>query len=186
MMGPKALLFVPENELRDMRSTLTNYMPFIQQFTRATNLDSLFALVNYQIYHAKKNAKPTPRTTRCSRRVAHADPHRQRKPRHSLRRPGTPPSPGIFALFGADDGEARSRTSTSLMPRARFFSSRGARATEELNFPAVERLSDLKWRKPPRKCSGLNVGLTGEPVLDHDQMQQSQKDSRWWRRSCRW
>src|SRR6201999_3804878 len=43
MMGRKALLFVPQDDLRDMRNTLTNFLPFVQQFTHATNLDSLFS-----------------------------------------------------------------------------------------------------------------------------------------------
>src|SRR6266852_1735226 len=40
MMGRKALLFVPETDLREMQATLTNFLPFIQQFTHATNLNS--------------------------------------------------------------------------------------------------------------------------------------------------
>ena len=33
---------------------------------------------------------------------------------------------------------------------------------------------------------GLNVGITGEPVLEHDEMQQSQKDSTLAIDSSRW
>src|SRR5947209_6325004 len=40
MMGRKALLFVPEDELGDLRNTLKNFLPFIGEFTHATNLDS--------------------------------------------------------------------------------------------------------------------------------------------------
>src|SRR5215471_12822850 len=38
MLGSKALLFVPESDLKDLRKTLQDYRPFIQQFTRTTNL----------------------------------------------------------------------------------------------------------------------------------------------------
>ena len=37
MMGRKALLFVPEADLRSMHQTMQDFKPFLQQFTRATN-----------------------------------------------------------------------------------------------------------------------------------------------------
>ena len=33
MLGPKALLFVPEDNLADLKKTLQDYRPFIEQFT---------------------------------------------------------------------------------------------------------------------------------------------------------
>ena len=54
MMGNKALLFVPEPDLEDLRQTLKSYRPFIDQFTKATNLVSLFNLVNAQFRTAKR------------------------------------------------------------------------------------------------------------------------------------
>src|SRR6266567_2352177 len=47
-MGPKALLFLPEDALQDLLRTLQEYKPFLLQFTRATNLVSLLDLVNTQ------------------------------------------------------------------------------------------------------------------------------------------
>src|SRR5207249_1094591 len=46
MLGSKALLFVPEADLAELKKTLQDYRPFIEQFTRATNLVSLFNMVN--------------------------------------------------------------------------------------------------------------------------------------------
>src|SRR4030095_15700955 len=46
MLGPKALLFVPEDELTEMRQALRDYRPFLEQFSHANNLVSLFNLVN--------------------------------------------------------------------------------------------------------------------------------------------
>src|SRR6185295_18174546 len=54
MMGRKALLFVPTADLRNMESTLQNFRPFAQQFTKATNLVSLFDLVNSKIRKARE------------------------------------------------------------------------------------------------------------------------------------
>src|SRR6266545_2694260 len=48
LMGPKALLFVPEPELRELQKTLSDFQPFLRQFTRTTNLVSLFNFVNRQ------------------------------------------------------------------------------------------------------------------------------------------
>lgn len=171
MMGRKALMFVPDDELGDMRSTLTNFLPFIQQFTHATNLDSLFALVNSQIYHAKRESnaendallKALPMLTRI---VDQAE--------DSLQRPGTPPSPGITALFGASDEAQQDIYITYDKGRIYLVTAR-ARA-DELNGPAIERLREL-MESVEREVPGVNAGLTGEPVLEHDEMKQSQRDS---------
>src|SRR5687768_12758291 len=54
VMGPKALLFMPEEALRDLHKTLQDYKPFLIQFTKATNLISLFDLVNRQFRTASR------------------------------------------------------------------------------------------------------------------------------------
>ena len=46
----------------------------------------------------------------------------------------------------------------------------------DLNGKAVERLRQLIGQTQS-EVPGLNVGLTGEPVIEHDEMQQSQKDA---------
>src|SRR6185295_1847635 len=53
MLGRKALLFVPEKELRSMEKTMQEFKPFLRQFTRATNLWSLIEVVNDQIRTAR-------------------------------------------------------------------------------------------------------------------------------------
>ena len=45
-----------------------------------------------------------------------------------------------------------------------------------MNGPAVERMRELV-AQTEREVPGINVGITGEPVLEHDEMEQSQKDS---------
>src|SRR5881296_1689880 len=54
MLGSKALLFVPEKDLDELRKTLLDYRPFIQKFTRTTNLASLFSMVNTQFRTASR------------------------------------------------------------------------------------------------------------------------------------
>ena len=53
-MGPKALLFPSEDDLKDLLKTLQDYKPFLLQFTKATNLISLFDLVNTQFRTARR------------------------------------------------------------------------------------------------------------------------------------
>src|SRR5882724_1312371 len=38
MLGSKALLFFPEKDLGELQKTLKDYLPFIDKFTRTTNL----------------------------------------------------------------------------------------------------------------------------------------------------
>jgi uncharacterized protein len=54
IMGHKALLFLPEDALRDLHKTLQDYKPFLVQFTKATNLVSLFNLINTQFRTASR------------------------------------------------------------------------------------------------------------------------------------
>ena len=54
MMGSKALLFVPENDLAGLRDTLKDDLPFIEKFSQTTNLVSFFELVNTQFRTAKR------------------------------------------------------------------------------------------------------------------------------------
>jgi len=98
MLGNKALLFFPEKDLKELRETLRDYRPFIEQFAQATNLNSLFRLVNQQFRTAKReenaeNESLVKALPALERILAQAS--------DSLQRPGTPPSPGLTALFNA-------------------------------------------------------------------------------------
>ena len=57
MLGSKALLFVPEADLAELKTTLTDYRPFLQKFTHATNLVSLFSMINTQFRTANAEAE---------------------------------------------------------------------------------------------------------------------------------
>src|SRR5438094_7253918 len=98
MLGRKALLFFPEKDLKELLQTLRDYRPFIQQFVQATNLNSLFRLVNHQFLTAKREENAE------NESLAKALPAMERiisQASDSLLRPGTPPSPGLTALFNA-------------------------------------------------------------------------------------
>src|SRR5205814_7401033 len=100
MLGSKALLFVPATNLVDLKQTFKDFGPFIEQFSRTTNLASLFSMINTQFRTAKreKNAeteslvKALPALDRIITQAT-----------ASLSRSGVPPSPGITALFNPGD-----------------------------------------------------------------------------------
>jgi hopanoid biosynthesis associated RND transporter like protein HpnN len=171
MLGSKALLFVPEADLNDLKKTLGDYRPFIEQFTRTTNLVSLFAMVNTQFRTAKREQNAETES------LVKALPALERiitQARDCLRRSGTPPSPGITALFNPDESAEQQIYVTFANGRLYLVTAQAPR--EELNGEAVERLRVLV-DQTRSEVPGVNVGLTGEPVLEHDEMEQSQKDT---------
>jgi hopanoid biosynthesis associated RND transporter like protein HpnN len=171
MMGRKALLFLPEKTLSELQETLKTYRPFIEHFASATNLDFLFRQINRQFRTAKREASPEndslikalPALTRIIKQVT-----------DSLNRPGSPPSPGITALFNSEKEAEREQYITFGNGKFYLVSARPLR--EELNGPAVERLRALV-EQTQEEVPGVNAGITGEPVLEYDEMLQSQNDS---------
>ncbi len=171
MMGPKALLFVPEDDLVSLEKRLKDYQPFVQQFTRTTNLASLFEMVNTQFRTAKReqnaeNDSLIGALPALERIVNQAD--------SCLHHPGTPPSPGISALF--DGGKEAEQQVYITFKDGQIFLLTTHAPSEDLNGPAVERMQALV-QQTRYEVPGVNVGLTGEPVLEHDEMAQSQKDT---------
>ncbi|MEI9865162.1 MAG: MMPL family transporter [Limisphaerales bacterium] len=171
MMGAKALLFVPEKDLIGLKKTLSDVSPFIEKFTQTTNLVSFFDQINTAFRTAPREAnaqtdsliQSLPALTRI---VTQAD--------ESLKRPGTPPSPGVTALFDAGDEAVRNTYIT--FDHGKIFLVTAHAPIHDLNGKAVERIRKL-IQETQVEVPGLNVGLTGEPVIEHDEMEQSQKDT---------
>jgi uncharacterized protein len=171
MLGSKALLFVPEADLRNLKKTLINYHPFVQRFTRTTNLVSLFRMINSEFRTAKREKSAETES------MVKAFPALERivtEATGSLRRSGTPPSPGVTALFSPDQDAEKQIYLT--FAKGRIYLVTAQAPKEELNAAAVERFRTLV-AETKLEVTGLNVGLTGEPVLELDEMQQSQKDT---------
>jgi hopanoid biosynthesis associated RND transporter like protein HpnN len=171
MMGPKALLFLPEDTLDDLQKTLREYRPFIQSFGQATNLNTLFRTVNQQFRTASREANAE------NESMIKAVPALQRivdQASDSLTRPGMPPSPGITALFGAGPEAEREQYITFANGRLYLVTARAR--TADLNENAVARLRVL-IRETQVEVPGVNIGMTGEPVLEVDEMKQSQRDT---------
>ena len=171
MLGAKALLFIPEPDLVELRKKLNDYLPFIEPFTHTTNLVSLIDMINTQFRTAKreKNAE--------TESLIRAIPALERivtQATASLRRGGSPPSPGVFALFAA--GPEAERSIYITYAQGQIYLCTAQALTEAKNSEAVVRLRQLV-EETKAEVTGINVGLTGEPVLVYDEMQQSQKDT---------
>jgi hopanoid biosynthesis associated RND transporter like protein HpnN len=171
MLGSKALLFPSEKELEGLRKQLKDYLPFVQRFTKTTNLVSLFSMINTEFRTAK------PEQSSETESLMKALPAVQRiiqQGMDCLKRSGTPPSPGIMALF--NPGPDAEQGIYITFRGGRLFLVTAQAPTEKLNGKALERLRVLV-EQTKSEVPGLNVGITGEPVLEHDEMEQSQKDT---------
>jgi uncharacterized protein len=168
MLGSKALLFVPEPALADLKKTLRGYLPFVQRFANTTNLTRLFDLINENFRTAKREENAE------NRALMGALPMLEnilRDARASLELPGTPPSPGFAALLNAGPEDTY-----ITFANTRMFLLTAHAVDEASNKPAVRRLRQLV-DEIKSEVPAVNVGLTGEPVLAQDEMAQSQKDS---------
>jgi hopanoid biosynthesis associated RND transporter like protein HpnN len=171
MLGSKALLLVPEPDLRELQRTLKDFRPFLERFSHTTNLVSLVNLINSQFRGAKREAnaenesmiKALPALERIVRQAT-----------ASLKRPGMPPSPGVTALF--DAGKDAEQQIYVTFGEGRLYLVTAQAVKEELNGDAADRLRELV-DEVQREVPGLTVGVTGEPILEIDEMKQSQKDT---------
>lgn len=170
-MGPKALLFLPHDALRDLLKTLQEYQPMMSRFTQASNLVSLLDSLNTQFRTARRE------TNASNAALIKALPALERilsQAADSLTRPGQPPAPGINALF-EEAQEAEGQMYLTFASNRIYLVTAQAK-TAELNEAAIARVRQLV-AETQTEVSGLNVGLTGEPVLEIDEMIQSQRDS---------
>jgi len=172
LMGPKALLFVTNDTLLvEMAQRLREARPVLDHFAQVTNLNALFLAVIAQFRSAARNPQPPaptlleslPALERIATQAAEA-----------LQRPGPPPSPGITALFG---GGARAEEALYItFASNRIYLVTARPLNERLNEAAVHRLRAL-LDQTRAEVPGVNAGLTGGPVLEVDEMAQSQKDT---------
>jgi hopanoid biosynthesis associated RND transporter like protein HpnN len=171
VMGEKALLYASETNLAEMQTTLEAARPFIRQFTQTTNLVSLFAQVNTAFRTAPREETAETRSLvksipALARIVSQA--------REAIERPGSPPSPNVITLLGGSESDLLSSYITFAGGKIFLVTTHAPDARQ--TGPAVERLRELV-NQTKTEVPGLNVGITGEPVLDYDEMRQSEKDT---------
>lgn len=170
-LGPKALLFLPESGLRDLEQTLRNFLPMLKQFAAATNLVSLFDLVNTQF----RTANPEANADNLA--LVKAMPALERilaLAGDGIGRSGNPPSPGLYSLF--EGGKDATKQVYVTFDDGRIFLLTAQAARDEVEGDAVRKLMTL-MHQTQSEVPGINVGLTGEPVLEVDEMDQSKQDT---------
>jgi len=199
VLGNKALQFAETTNLTDLIEKLRGARPFIGQFTQTTNLVSLFEQVNKSFRTAKQEdnadneslAKSLPALERVVSQAQDA-----------LLHPGVPPSPNIVTLLDTS-GEGLLASyltfnhgrifvvtchapSTNEVPPVLWTLLKNAFRENVLHEPAAasgDMTSDAITRlralvqETRAEVPGVNVGITGQPVLDQDEMDQSQKDT---------
>jgi hopanoid biosynthesis associated RND transporter like protein HpnN len=180
MMGTNALLYASESDLVQMRTMLHAAQPFIEKFTATTNLVAFFDQINTAFRTAPQDTNADtealinslPALTRI---VSQAT--------DSLQRPGKPPSPNVITLFGGSESDVLDNYIT--FSKGRIFlltahpptvGENSAEDQDSFNAHAIDRLRELV-RQTKAEVPGVNVGITGEPVLDYDQMTQSEHDA---------
>jgi hopanoid biosynthesis associated RND transporter like protein HpnN len=171
MLGDKALQFATETNLVETRDTLRAARPFITQFARTTNLVSLFEQVNQAFRTAKQeenaqNKSLVKSLPALGRIVSQAN--------DALLRPGVPPSPNVITLL--DNGHEAVVSSYLTFAHGRIFVVTCHAPNDDMTGEVVDRLRQLV-KETRNEVPGVNVGITGEPVLDYDEMTQSQKDA---------
>jgi len=189
MMGSKALLYASETNLVEMKTMLRAAQPFVRQFTQTTNLVSFFEQINTAFRTAPREANADTKSLiqalpALTRIVTQAI--------DSLQRPGTPPSPNVIALFDTSGSGVLSNYITFANGRIFLVTThapnaktngptvdqqhqRGRQTQDEVNGYVIDRLRQLV-KQTQAEVPGLNVGITGMPVLDYDELAQSQKD----------
>lgn len=173
MLGSKGMLLIPEKDLETMRDLLGDYRPLMEQFGQATNLNSLLTLVTRQFAAAGKNEA----ARKDAESMIEGLPALERivlEAKDSLRRTGTPPSPGIYALFGLGAESEKEFYIASDDGRTYLVTAHAINSESEKQ--AVETMRDLV-RETQTEIPGVNAGFTGEPVLEFDEMQQAQSDT---------
>ncbi len=192
-MGTKALFFVPVNDLASIETTLQNELPFIQPFTQTTNLSSFFEEINTMFRTGSGTNAQTQSLIQSLPLLAGI----LNQATASMETSGKPPSPGVASLFSTNDSsdiyitfhhneiflllthppvnESDNSLPTiwSLLKKAM---SPDTAPPGDVTGDAIDRLRQL-IHETQGEVPGVNVGLTGEPVLDYDQMTQSQKDT---------
>lgn len=169
-MGPKALLMLPEEKLTAMLEGLHDCRPFVGKFGSVTNLNSLFLEIESQWLEVARNAgdaKEFAQVLPALRQIV-------QQGAESLTRVGVPPSPGLNALLASK--EDPSQGGYLQVAEGRIYILTCAAHRDEDNARAVRRLRELV-DLTRAEVPGVNAGVTGQPVLNQDEMFQARQDT---------
>ena len=174
LMGPKALLFLPEETLVDLQHNLWTNQPWFHTFSQATNLDTLFALVNRQF---RLSASTSPGGVQEGT-ITRLLPTLQRvvdNASNCIESRETPLAPNVTTLLG--NGQEENRQGLYLtFDHGRIYVLVAQAKDPNKEAAAIKQLR--KWIAQTRsEVPGVNVEITGEAVLRHGEMEQARLDT---------
>ncbi len=174
LMGPKALLFLPEETLAGLQQHLRTHQPLFQTFSQATNLDTLFGLVNRQFRLSAAAASQGSKAGTLSESLLTLQRIVDRAA-DDLESPEIPLAPDISTLFGSSQEESW-RELYLTFDHGRIYvvitqakdSSREKAAIKQLRKCIAQTRAEV---------AGVDVEITGEAVLRCDEMEQAKHDT---------
>lgn len=170
-LGSKALLLASKADLQQMCQAVHQFLPFMQKFADATNLNSLFAIVNSEFRTAP--ASPTVGAESLVSGLPFLQSILDRG-RSALLNPGRPLVPDLEDFLSG--GQPAEQHTYVTFDQDRIFLLTARPRSDATMAAAIDRLRQA-IRETQFAVPGVNVGLTGGPVLDYDEMQQAQHDS---------
>ena len=169
-LGTNTLLITPIEDLAVLTNKLGEFRPFIATFSAAPNFASFVRQVNDQFLTAGETENPD------TEKLVASLPALQKiiqQATHAIEMPGTPPPPGMGAFVGDPEAEQDMHISFA---NGRLFLVVAHPLSRDHKSEAVQRLRELV-EDTKAEVPGVNVGVTGEPVLEYDEMSQSQSDT---------
>ncbi len=171
ILGSKSLYLLPPETLDNLRKTLDEYRPFIDNIAGATNLVSFFSSINRQF---RNTSRENPEDGNDLIGVLPSLQQIIGQAQAAIERSGIPPSPGVAALLGGDE-EAQQQAYITF-DSGRIFLVTAQALSAKTESGAVKKFREL-IEQTRSEVSGVNAGITGEPVIENDEMVQSQKDT---------
>ncbi len=173
LMGPKALLFLPEEKLAELQQFLSMNRPLLQTFSQVSNLESMFALVNRQLRSLALTTTDSreglaSQSLRALQQVVDGASDCIESRQMLL-------DPNLTTLFDAsEEGNRHELYLTFDRDRVYVLTAQAKDPIRE--DAAIDHLRNwivLTQSEVP----GVNVQVTGEPVLTHDEMEQARRDT---------
>ena len=146
----------------------------IQTYSQADSLNSLLELMVQQL----RSLASVPLERAAAAPFTGALPALQRmldQATESIRQPAVLLAPGVATLFGGQQGDSGSGLYLAF-GGGRIFLLTTEATSEAAQSAAIRRLRTL-LRETQREVPGVNAGVTGEPVLAQDEMQQARRDT---------
>lgn len=194
-LGPKSLLFMDIQTLSSFRDSIRTYLPVLQFFSETESLNDLFKRVNRQFAAASAKEKEKEGKPGESLGGVFSDEEKEigvnellsalpslhvilKLAIDSLERPGEPTAPPLSAFFPDESMDSGSGSDAGYITydHGSLFLLTCQAASPEVISKSVERLR-MWTRLTEQELPGVNVGITGEPVLEYEEMRQSQNDT---------